>query len=273
MKDLMSIHEFSLLVGVDVSTLHYWDEIGVFTPIERNAENNYRYYSTAQVPALNFVTTLSELDVPLKTIAELRQERSPENILKLLEKKERELDMQLRAIRLRSSIIHTRQELIRYGLVADENRISVLHRDEKAIILWSRNVYRDGDTFIDPLAAFIKRAAEMRINLSFPVGGYWDDMRSFMREPSRPDCFFSIDPTGGHMRKAGDYIIGFARGYYGEIGDLPGRMAAYAEENALAVSGPVYTMYLHEEICTSDRTRYLSQTCVAVSDSGRGTTS
>jgi DNA-binding transcriptional MerR regulator len=271
MKDLLSINEFSQLTGIEVSTLHYWDEIGVFSPIERNPENNYRYYSIAQIPTLNFVTTLSELDVPLRTIAELRKDRNPENMLKLLEKKERELDMELRAIRLRSSIIHTRQELIRYGLRADETQISVLPREEKALILWSRNEYGETDTFIKPLAAFISQATEQRINLSFPVGGYWESMESFEKEPSRPDRFFSIDPTGTHIRKAGKYLIGFARGYYGEMGDLPERMAAYVKENALFVSGAVYTMYLHEEICTADKSQYLSQTCVAVSDFKRKT--
>ena len=265
MKDLLSIHEFSKLTGVESSTLRYWDEIGIFSPIKRNPENNYRYYSITQILALNFITTLSDLEIPLKTIAELRKERDPENLLRMLEKRERQLDMELRALRLRSSIIHARQELIRYGLKVDETQVSVLHRDEKALVLWPRNEYQEGDTFIEPLSAFITHAGEHRVNLSFPVGGYWDSMESFMNEPSRPEHFFSIDPTGTHMRKPGNYLIGFARGYYAEMGDLPERMAAYAKENSIAVSGPVYTMYLHEEICTQDFSQYLAQSCVAVS--------
>lgn len=271
MKSLLSIHEFSKLTGVKVSTLHYWDETGIFSPIKRDPKNNYRYYSTAQIPTLNFITTLSEINVPLKTIAELRKGRDPENLLKLLEKKERQLDMEFHKLRLQSSIIHARQELIRYGLRVNETQISILPREEKALVLWSRNEYEEGDTFIEPLTAFINCAAERGVNLSFPVGGYWDDMESFMKNPARPDCFFSIDPTGTHIRKAGNYLIGFARGYYGEMGNLPERMAAYAEENSLAVSGPVYTMYLHEEICTQDNTQYLAQSCVAVSNPRRKT--
>ena len=265
MKDLLSIQEFSKLTGVESSTLRYWDEIGIFSPIKRNPENNYRYYSIAQVLALNFITTLSHLKIPLKTIGELRKDRDPENLLNVLEKKERQMDMELRELRLRSSIIHARQELIRYGLKVDEEQVSVLHREEKALILWPRNEYNEEDTFIDPLAALINQSRDHHVNLSFPVGGYWSNMESFMREPSRPEHFFSIDPTGTHMRKAGNYLIGFARGYYAEMGDLPERMEAYAKENSLTVSGPVYTMYLHEEISTQDPSQYLAQSCVAVS--------
>jgi len=269
MKDLYSIREFAQLSGVDASTLRYWDEIGIFSPIKRNPENNYRYYSLAQLLALNFVTTLSDLGIPLKTIAELRASRDSEALLKVLEKREKELDLELRTLRLRSSIIHARQELIRYGLKVDDNDISVQFRDDKAMILWPRNEYNEGDTFIEPLAAFVNRAGEHYINLSFPVGGYWDCMDSFLKEPSRPDHFFSIDPVGTHIRKEGKYLVGFARGYYAEMGDLPRRMTSYIKENSLTVKGPVYTMYLNEEISTGDPSQYLAQTIVAVSKHGR----
>lgn len=267
MKDLFSIQEFSRISGVDATTLRYWDEIGLFSPIKRNPENNYRYYSLVQLLALNFVTTLSDLEIPLKTIAELRQERDPENLLKLLEKQERKLDMELRTLRLRSSIIHARQELIRYGQKVDESQISVLYREDKALILWPRNNYEEGDTFIDPLASFVNQVSDMHVNLSFPVGGYHDSMETFSRDPGRPDHFFSIDPLGAHIRKAGKYLIGFTRGCYGELGDLPERMASYAKEHSLTLSGPVYTMYLHDEICTQDPSQLLAQSCVAVSKS------
>jgi len=263
-KDLLTIQEFSNLSGVEISTLRYWDEIGLFTPIKRDPENNYRYYSLVQLIALNFVTTLSDLKFPLKTIARLRKARDPDEIMRLLDKRERQMDMEMRALRLRYSIIHARRELINYGVKIDDNQVSVMYRDDKPLILWPRNEYSKGDTFIDPLASFVNKTGEQRINLSFPVGGYHESMDSFLNNPGRPEHFFSIDPLGTHIRKAGDYLIGFARGYYAEMGDLPKRMAAHAKENFLTLTGPVYTMYLHDEICTTDPSKYLAQSCVAV---------
>lgn len=265
MKDLFSVHEFSKLSGVETSTLRYWDDIGLFSPLKRNPDNNYRYYSLAQLLALNFVTTLSDLEIPLKTIASLRKERDPENFLRLLEKQERQMDMEMRRLRQRYSIIHARQELIRYGMRVDENLLEILFREEKALILWPSNEYKEGDTFIEAMANFICKTSDYHINLSFPVGGYYDSMDTFLKNPQRPDRFFSIDPIGAHKRKAGEYLVGFARGYYGDMGDLPQRMAAYAAEKSLKTSGPVYTMYLHDETCTQDASQYLAQSCIAVS--------
>jgi len=92
-------------------------------------------------------------------------------------------------------------------------------------------------------------------------------MEAFLKNPGQPEYFFSADPTGNVHRKAGKYMVGYAQGYYGEFGDLPERMANYAQKNALTFAGPVYALYLLDEICLDDPSRYLVQVCVGVSKS------
>jgi effector-binding domain-containing protein len=74
-----------------------------------------------------------------------------------------------------------------------------------------------------------------------------------------------MDPTGNRVREAGDYLIGFSHGYYGELDDLADRLDAFVKENSLTLSGPVFTLYLHDELCMRDPSQYLAQVCVAVS--------
>ena len=264
MSDTLSIQEFSKVSGVESSTLRYWDEIELFSPLMRNPENNYRHYSSAQLLALNFVTTLSSLDITLKTIAELRDERDPENFLELLEKLEKRMDMEMRDLRQRYSIIHARRELIKMGMKVDESSISTMYLDERTMIVWPRNEYNEGDSFLEPLSKHISDTGAHHINLSFPVAGRHDSMETFMNAPGRPENFVSIDPIGTYTRQAGNYLVGYTRGYYGELGDLPERMDRYVKENSLTLTGPVFTMYLHEEICTIDPSKYLAKCCVAI---------
>jgi len=264
MSDTLSIQEFSKISGIEASTLRYWDEIGIFSPLKRDPENNYRHYSTAQLLALNFVTSLSALDIPLKKISELREERDPDGFLELLEKLEKEMDMEMRDLRQRYSIIHARRELINQGMKVDEGAISVMTLEDMPMILWPRNEYKDGETFLSPLSKFIVHTPEQHINLSFPVGGRYDDIDSFLLAPECPDNFISIDPIGTYTRAAGDYLVGFARGYYGDFGDLPQRMASYAAENSINIKGPVYALYLHEETCTKEPSQYLAKCCIAI---------
>ena len=293
MKEYYSVKEFAKLTGIEASTLRFWDQIGLFSPAKRNPENNYRYYLPDQLITVNFVTVLSSLDIKLKEINEIKGARNPEKLVRLIKQKEKLLDMEMRRLRECYSVIHTRLEMIEYGIAiengirmadgiqvnssdasdkvvtVDENTISVMYRDDMVYNLGPRAEWKDGEEFHNPFIDFCQKANELHINLNFPIGGYHDDWEGFMAAPGKPHHFFSIDPTGNRTRKAGDYVIGFSRGYYGQFGDLSKRMNSYIEANALNVSGPVYVVCLQDEICTMDPSRYLAQACVAVTKKRR----
>ena len=289
MKEYLTIKEFSKLSGIEQSTLRYWDDIGLFSPAKRDPENNYRYYTPEQMVAVNFVTVLSEMNTPLKTISELDTHRTPEIIIDLIEQQEMILDLEMRRLRERHSVMHARRDLINYGMRitrgfravggarvdtdasekggewVDTEKISILHCDEKAIILGPRNEWKANDSFYERFNEYCKKAFDLRINLSFPIGGYHDDLESFLKSPGQPDRFFSIDPAGNSKRAAGKYVVGFTRGYYGKLDEAAERLAGYIKERGAKVQGPVYTVYLFDEICEPNPEEYLAQVCVAVS--------
>ncbi|MDR1669067.1 MAG: MerR family transcriptional regulator, partial [Oscillospiraceae bacterium] len=249
MKEFLTIKEFSRLSGIQQTTLRYWDEIGIFSPVKRNPDNNYRYYAPEQIIAVNFITVLSGLNIPLKMIGAISSERTPENVMHLIERQESQLDMEMQRLRECYSIMHTRLELIRYGmrLVAEKNTgtgegsITLQRRDRRAFILGPPNAFGKDETFIEPFMRFCRQSEEMRVNLSYPVGGYHTDINSYLKTPGQPERFISLDPTGNRYRAEGLYLVGFFRGNYGETGDLPERMDRYIKEHKLKVSGPVYS--------------------------------
>jgi len=289
MKKLLTIKEFSHFSGIEQTTLRYWDEIGLFSPSRRDPENNYRYYIPEQIITVKFISVLSTLNFPLKTISGIAENRTPESIVRIIEEKEKELDMEMKRLRECYSIIHTRLDLIRYGIrlggsfkavdgvrldnwndedegiIVDETKICVLKRDEKSYILGDLNEYQEGDEWYDSFMRFCHMAPELRVNLHYPIGGYHENLNHYLEKPGKPSRFFSLDPTGNRKRAAGDYLVGFKRGYYGEMGDLPERLHAYARENSLKVHGPVYVLYLYDEVCMTDPSKYLAQITVAVS--------
>jgi len=264
MKDSLSIKEFSKLSGIETTTLRYWDEIGLFSPESRDPNNNYRCYSPQQIVAANFIKVMSSLNIPLKTIAEVDEARNPELIVQMIERQEKVLDKEMMRLRECYSIIHTRRELINFGMNVDESEISTEWRDEAEIIVGPPCEFKEGQSFYEPFMQFCRQAQDLRINLNFPIGGLHESMENFLRSPGQPDHFFSIDPTGNSKREAGEYLIGHSRGYYGVFGDLPERMAAYAQEHSLTCYGPVFALYLIDEICIKDHDQYLARVLVAV---------
>lgn len=65
---MFRIGEFSKIAQTSVSQLRYYDEIGLFRPIEVDAFTGYRYYSASQLPQLNRIIALKELGLTLDQI-------------------------------------------------------------------------------------------------------------------------------------------------------------------------------------------------------------
>ena len=259
----LSIREFSRFTGVNQSTLRYYDEIGLLPPAGRG-ENNYRYYVPFQIMTLNFISVLIELGVPLSTIKKMSAERTPESIIELLSRQEALLDSRLNSLRTAYSIIHTYRDHIQEALLPRDYNVRLEELDEARLILGNANDFKGSDTFYEEFMRFCNESVSCRINLRYPVGGYHIDMKAYLSEPGRPQRFYSLDPFGNYARKKGQYICGYIRGYYGEFGDLPEKMAAFAGERGLTFSGPVYVIYLLDEISTIKTDQYLSKVMAGV---------
>ena len=64
---MKTVKEISDLTGISVRTLHYYDEIGLFTPTKKN-ENGYRLYDDRALETLQQILFFREFDIPLKEI-------------------------------------------------------------------------------------------------------------------------------------------------------------------------------------------------------------
>ncbi len=68
---MFKIGEFSKLSQVPVKTLRYYDEIDLLKPAEVDQFTDYRFYSAEQLPRLNRILALKDLDLSLAQIGEL----------------------------------------------------------------------------------------------------------------------------------------------------------------------------------------------------------
>ena len=64
------IREVAQLAGISVSTLQYYDKIGLLKPSEKT-ESGYRLYTNEDLETLQQILYFKKLDFPLKTIKEI----------------------------------------------------------------------------------------------------------------------------------------------------------------------------------------------------------
>ena len=92
---MMTVKEISKRTGISARTLHYYDEIGLFSPTEKS-DAGYRLYDEKALETLQEILFFREFDIPLKEIKTIMEtpEFDRNQILKmqktmLLRKKER----------------------------------------------------------------------------------------------------------------------------------------------------------------------------------------
>ena len=85
-KEFLSIKEFAELVGISIDTLRHYDKKDLFRPAKRGIdfENKYQYYTPTQITTIKMICILTEIGVPLETIKEVSQYRTPEKMMRLL---------------------------------------------------------------------------------------------------------------------------------------------------------------------------------------------
>jgi len=261
LKDFLTISEFAEWTGISRSALIYYDKVGLFCPAHR-ADNNYRFYTYLQTITVNLIDTLKGIGVPLETIGELMRNRTPEDLVELLLGKERDIIREIEHLLEAKKVISVFNDLIRKGLAADTEAISVVNVDDEAITLGPVNDYTGEETFYNAFQRYCQHFENKGGNLHYPIGGWWSCMGDFMKNPVRPTRFFSVDPGGREKRKAGRYLVGYNRGFYGMIGDLPERLVNYASENSLEFAGPMFNLFIHDEISVQNPDNYLMQASV-----------
>ncbi|WP_342560994.1 MerR family transcriptional regulator [Paenibacillus sp. FSL R7-0345] len=96
MSSMFLIGEISRLFQIDIRTLRYYDEMGLFTPASVDEQTGYRYYSIEQFESLNTILYLKALNIPLKEIRQFVHNRNLDDILSLLKEQRSRTEQKIR---------------------------------------------------------------------------------------------------------------------------------------------------------------------------------
>lgn len=115
-------------MNVPIKTLRYYDEIGLFKPVEVNRDTGYRYYSTEQFEQLDIIKYLRLLGAPLAEIAAHFTQLRVENFLQLLKRQEKTIDEKIRELQQTRQKFGSRIAKLEQALQGTEVGIPVIKR-------------------------------------------------------------------------------------------------------------------------------------------------
>jgi DNA-binding transcriptional MerR regulator len=141
---MFRIGQFSKLCRVPVSTLRYYSDQGLLPPAEIDAFTGYRYYSLAQLPRLNRILALKDLNLSLEQIATLLDE-SPEvaELRGMLRMKQMEIEQNIAEEQARLDRVAARLKQIEEEGMMPTNEV-VLKQVEPQHVIAMREVIADG---------------------------------------------------------------------------------------------------------------------------------
>ena len=101
--------QFAKLHGVNKRTLHYYDDIGLFSP-RAKGENGYRFYDAAQSLDFEYIRMLKELNMSIDEIAAYCKAPTPARFLEIASAKEEEIGRQIKKLRHAQKVLRAKRE-------------------------------------------------------------------------------------------------------------------------------------------------------------------
>lgn len=268
----MKISEFAQATGITRRNLLFYDKIGLLSPTMIDEHNSYRYYTLHQIDTANVITVMREIGMPLKGIKAYLSERSPENLIQLLEIQKKAVQEKIETLIQISDMMNTRIAIIEEGLRADMHINSIVLKECDQVPIFS-GPELPADSHISEgwyyIIEFYKFCKEHQVIHGLPTGAiisHADLAQGNVSHPNRyyfrPVCASSYPHNA--VKPKGFYVVGQEHTEYAKTHHLYSRLYQYIKEAELEICGDAYEEYLLDEISTTDPTQYLLQVSIHV---------
>ena len=267
---LFRIGEMAQSFHVSVSILRYYEKIGLLNPEYIDAETGYRYYSTRQFETLNTIRYLRRLGLPLSEISAFVNNRSLEDIRRLLELQRTQVRERITELAAVESRIENRLRQIDraknvgLGIITEEtlpaSRLAVLNRS-----INPENSY-ELELAIRELEGRDDRAAVFLGKIGVGISA-----DSFQRGVFRP-CDFLFMVLEENEEHSGTVIelperpgvsIRFGGGHE-KAGPSYGALFDYFNANRLTAAGPVMEITVIDYGLTRNESEFLTEIRIPV---------
>ena len=191
-KYLYTTGQFAKLNGINKRTLHYYDEIGLFSP-EIKGENGYRYYTCFQTVQLELILILRKIGLSIEEIVRYQQRTLGASFAELIEERKALIDKSIRELLNTKAFLEQKSQKLSLSLTAKEGEIETVMLPEQRILLSDpiTGAYDDSDFAV---------AGDFSLRLK-SIFGLYDNFGSRRSPPETISITTAFSPTAGRIRK------------------------------------------------------------------------
>ena len=265
----LTVSQFAKLHNVNKRTLHYYDEIGIFSP-DYKGENGYRYYDYMQGVDFEYIKMLKELNMGLDEIKKYIDSPNEEDFKEIADVKIKEIDREIRTLNRRREVLEDKlNKLNKCDEVRKKNSIKVIDCEEQKFFF---TPFKFEDDDLKQLIADIKDV--------WTVDEYCKGIGSFVSvdkikrgEFEEYDGLFiemledmeSKNTKNTIIKPKGKYICAYHMGDWDTLPNFYGEIVKYAEENNLTLVGYSFEIGMND-FAISDMEDYITQIMIRVEE-------
>ena len=262
----LTVSQFAKLHNVNKRTLHYYDEIGIFSP-DYKGENGYRYYDYMQGVDFEYIKMLKELNMGLDEIKRYIDNPNEEDFKEIAEVKIKEINQEIKLLNRRKEVLEDKlNKLNKCDDVRKKNSVKVIECEEQKFFY---TPFKFEDEDLKQLISHIKDV--------WTVDEYCKGIGSFVSvekiqrgEFEEYDGLFiemldDIDSDNMIIKPKGKYICAYHMGDWDTLPDFYVEIVKYAEENNLTLVGYSFEIGMND-FAISDMEDYITQIMIRVEE-------
>lgn len=253
-KELLyfTVGQFSKLHRLNKRTLHYYDDIGLFSPAYK-AENGYRYYTYCQSAELENILALRELGMSIEEMKDYLKYPNAEAFFKIVSQKSLEIDEQIQRLKKLKTMMSQKQKILSFCNEIYDGKLETACFPKRFYLLTPTETAFTG---MEQVMAHLQAAWECS---AYKTGcGSYISLDKIRRgQFELYDGLFTLvdKPQKGiqlQIRPQGEYLCGYCIGTWDKIPALYQKMLDYAEAKQMDLKGNCYEMGLNEFAISSE---------------------
>lgn len=262
---LLTTAQFAKLHGVNKRTLHYYDAIGLFSPIQKG-ENGYRYYDSSQSIDFEYIRMLKDLHLRIEEIDAFVKSPDSEKFIHIAKNKEKEIEADIQRLKRTKELLHQKQEQLQFCKGLGEQAILLRDCAEEKLAILPFDYKEDDPADVFSIAKKHWCIEQIRMG----IGGYISMEKVQSNQFDVYDGIFSPalhhQPSlTYHVKPKGRYLCGYQKGSWDTLPSMYQSMLTYAKKNHLALCGYAYELGLNEFVISKPED-YITQIMIKIKE-------
>lgn len=243
--------EFAKLHHINKRTLHYYDDIGLFSP-QCKGENGYRYYTYRQSMELEHILALRELDMSIEEIMEYMRNPNPTDFNRIADSRIKKIDRDILRLKQLKSILQQNMEMLSRSQSVYDGKIEIVEQKAQYLLMTPLPLnFVSEESWTDhteSIMEHLKRSWEF-CSYKKSCGSYLSLEKIQQGRFQEYDGIFTEVGTkagGLYQKPQGRYLRGYSAGDWDKIPVLYKKMTAYAGQNGLSLDEYAFESGLNE---------------------------